>query len=219
MKHTVFASVLCSLTLSAASQAAISIAGNNLGGSGRVLADSTGTPLATGSAVRVGFFNDPVADSAIISGTNFTAIDAIFKSLGEGLVNSGSVAAGALSINSTPGRFSFQIQNIQQSYLPAGKQMFYWVFNSATPAAADEWAIFTNNDASGGGSPWVSVLENPEVPGSGDLTLAVQLTRVDDIDDVISGSLVDNQLRTVPEPGLAALFLTAIPLFLRRRRS
>jgi hypothetical protein len=222
MKHTVLTSVLLSLGLSASAQAAISIAGNNLGGSGRVLADAAGSPLPTGSVVRVGFFNDPVADIAIISGTDFSAIDQKFNSLGEGVVpNSGSVSAGALAIGANAGRFSFTVQNVQQSYLPAGKQMFYWVFNSSTASTATQWALFTNDDTSGGGSPWLSVLENTEVPGSGDLSLAVQQARVDDASDVITGTLNADQLRlaVIPEPSLAALCLSAGALLFRRRRS
>ena len=222
MKHLVLTSVLFSLGLTAASQGAISIAGNNLGGSGRVLADASGSALPTGSAVRIGFFNDPVADIAIISGTDFSAIDAKFKSIGEGVVpNSGTVSAGALAIGVNAGRFSFTVQDVQQSYLPAGKQMFYWVFNSSTPSTATQWALFTNDDSSGGGSPWVSVQEDTQVPGSGDLSLAVQQLRVDDASDVITGTISADQLRlaVIPEPSLAALCLSAGALLFRRRRA
>jgi len=223
MKHSVLASAALSLIVTAASsQAAITIAGNNLGGSGRILASEAGTALPTGSVVRVGFFNDPVADIAVISGTNFSAINAKFNPVGEGIIaNSGSLSSGALAIGATAGRFSFQIQNVQQSYLPAGKLMFYWVFNSASPASATEWAIFTNDDDSGGGSPWLSAVDNPEVPGSGDLTLAVQQLRVDDASDVITGSINGTQLRleAVPEPSLSALVLAAGALMFRRRRA
>lgn len=224
MKHLVLASVLYSLGFTAASQAAISVFGNNLGSvaNARLLADASGTLLPTGSAIRVGFFNDPVADIAIISGTNFSAIDAKFKSLGEGVVpNSGTVATGALAVGAAAGRFSFEIQSIQQSYLPAGKQMYYWVFNSASAASATQWALFTNDDTSGGGQPWVSVLEDPGVPSSGDLQLAVQQARVDDASDVVTGTLNGGQLRlaVIPEPSLAALCLSAGALLFRRRRA
>lgn len=224
MKIPAFVSVVTTFALAAVSQGAITIAGNNLGGSGRILADAAGTPLPVGSLIRLGFFNDPVADAAVIASTNFSAIDAIFKSLGEGLVNSGTVATGSLTMGapvSAPvaGRFSFSIQNVQQSYLPQDKLMFYWIFNSSSAASASEWAIFTNDDSSGGGAPWLSKFDDPGIPGSGDLSLAAQQLRVDDASDVITGTIVGDQLRTIPEPSLAALGLTATALLFRRRRS
>jgi hypothetical protein len=221
MKRTVLASVASSFALVAASNAAITIAGNNLGGSGRILADASGAPLTTNSLIRVGFFNDPVADAAVISSTNFSAIDAIFKSVGEGLVNSGTVATGALSVGATAGRFSFSVQNVQQSYLPDNKLMFYWVFNSSSAASATQWALFTNDDSSGSGAPWLSKIDDPGIPGSGDLSLAVQQLRVDDTSDVFTGTIDGATLRleVIPEPSLAALCLTASTLLFRRRRA
>ena len=216
MNYSALASAALLLAGSASSQAALSAFGNNLGDTGRVLADASGAPLNTPNIIRVGYFNDPTADAAVLSSSNFSAIDALFKPVGEGLTNGGT----ATTITATNGLFAFNIANIQQSYLPAGKLMFLWAFNSATPATATHWALFTNDDTSGGGSPWLSPLEDAGIPGSGDMTLSMQVDRVNDASDVIKGSLSGNQLRLapIPEPSLLALLLTALPLLARRRR-
>ena len=216
MNYSALASAALLLAGSATSQAALSVFGINFGDTGRVLADASGAPLTTPNVIRVGYFNDPTADAAVLSSSNFSAIDALFKPVGEGLTNGGT----ATTITATNGLFAFNIANIQQSYLPAGKLMFLWAFNAATPATATQWALFTNNDTSGGGSPWLSPLEDTGIPGSGDMTLSVQVDRVDDASDVVKGSLSGNQLRLapIPEPSLLALLLTAVPLLARRRR-
>lgn len=199
-------------------EAAISVVGNNFGGSGRQFVDSSGTPLADGNAVRVGFFNDAAANIQIISGNDFDAINALFKPLGEGAAGAGTVAAGSLATRTqgTPGRLTYQIEGVTQSYLPAGTQLYVWVFNNANPAAATQWAIFTNNDD----NPWVAAVDNPDVPGSGNLSLPIQNSIIDDANDVLKGSLSAGQIRLsqVPEPGMAALCLAALTLAARRRR-
>ena len=216
MNYSALASAALLLAGSASSQAALSAFGNNLGDTGRVLADASGAPLNTPNIIRVGYFDDPAANAAVLSSSNFSAIDALFKPVGEGLTNGGT----ATTITATNGLFAFNIANIQQSYLPAGKLMFLWAFNSATPATATQWALFTNDDTSGGGSPWLSPLEDAGIPGSGDMTLSMQVDRVNDASDVIKGSLSGNQLRLapIPEPSLLALLLTAVPFLARRRR-
>ena len=204
------------------SHAAITISGNNSAGARLLLASSSGAELPTGSAIRVGFFNDPVSNTAILAGSDYGAINAIFKPIGEGQVGGGTVSTGALSVNATPGRFSFAVNSITQTYAPQNTPIYFWVFNDAVPAAATEWAIFTNDDSSNSGSPWIVPFDDPDLGGS--ITMSVITTRVDDASDLVSGTFGVSaggfpQIRTVPEPGLAALCLTAIPLFLRRRRS
>ena len=216
MNYSALASAALLLAGSASSQAALLVFGNNLGDTGRVLADASGAPLNTPNIIRVGYFDDPAANAAVLSSSNFSAIDALFKPVGEGLTNGGT----ATTITASNGLFAFNIANILQSYLPVGKLMFLWAFNAATPATATQWALFTNDDTSGGGSPWLSPLEDAGIPGSGDMTLSVQVDRVNDASDVIKGSLSGNQLRLapIPEPSLLALLLTALPLLARRRR-
>ena len=216
MNYSALASAALLLAGSASSQAALLVFGNNLGDTGRVLADASGAPLTTPNIIRVGYFDDPAANAAVLSSSNFSAIDALFKPVGEGLTNGGT----ATTITATNGLFAFSVANILQSYLPVGKLMFLWAFNAATPATATQWALFTNDDTSGGGSPWLSPLEDAGIPGSGDMTLSMQVDRVNDASDVIKGSLSGNQLRLapIPEPSLLALLLTALPLLARRRR-
>ena len=200
-------------------EAAISVVGNNLGGSGRQFVDSTGTLLPDGNAVRVGFFNDVSANIHIISGNDFNSINALFRPLAEGAAGAGTVTTGSLATRTqgtSSGRLTYVIDGVTQSYLPAGTQLYVWVFNNANPAAATQWAIFTNNDD----SPWVAAVDNPDVPGSGDLSLPIQNSIIDDADDVLKGSLSAGQVRLapVPEPGMAALCLAALTLAVRRRR-
>ena len=216
MNYSALASAALLLAGSASSQAALLVFGNNLGDTGRVLADASGAPLNTPNIIRVGYFDDPAANAAVLSSSNFSAIDALFKPVGEGLTNGGT----ATTITATNGLFAFSVATILQSYLPVGKLMFLWAFNAATPATATQWALFTNDDTSGGGSPWLSPLEDAGIPGSGDMTLSMQVDRVNDASDVIKGSLSGNQLRLapIPEPSLLALLLTALPLLARRRR-
>ncbi|MFN0130164.1 MAG: PEP-CTERM sorting domain-containing protein [Verrucomicrobiales bacterium] len=223
MKNALVVSAISLFTLTCSSDAAISVTGNNLGGSGRILADAAGTPLPAGSLIRVGFFNDPVADIAVISGTDFSSIDQLFKSLGEGVANSGTLTDGSLAAGvPTAGRFSFTISGAEQSYLPPNKLMFLWVFNASSAASATQWALITNNDSNDGDLPWLSKVDDVGIPGSGNLSLPMQQAQVDDASDVVTGSIVGNQLRleVVPEPSLAALCLSATgALLLRRRRA
>jgi hypothetical protein len=222
MKYIALTSTLVTLAFSGTSQAAISLYGDNLGDQGIVLTDADGSPLPEGSVIRVGFFNDPVADIAILSGFDFSAINDLFKPLGEGAIRTaGKVTDGALGIATPPGNFTFRIENIDQSYLPPGKQLFYWVFNSSNPSTATQWALFTNDDTNGGASPWTAPVDDPAFPGTATLEMPLREGVVDDASDMITGSLVGGtiQLRPIPEPSLAALCLSAGALFFRRRRA
>jgi hypothetical protein len=131
------------------------------------------------------------------------------------------VTTGALAIGANASRFSFQVGNITQAYLPVGSQLYYWVLNSQTVSPSNEWAIFTNNDANSGGSPWVAPVDDPVLGGS--ITLAVSNTRVDDANDISKGSLFGgppaNQLRlaVIPEPSALAFLGMALVCALRRK--
>ncbi len=212
--------VLLSLCLAGPGRGAITIAGNNLGGNGRLLADASGTALPTGSLVRIGYFTNPGTVAASLAAADVSAIEINFVSLGTNALGAGNVATGSLAIGNVAGRFSYSVQNIQQSTLPADRLMFYWVFNAPSVAAATQWALFTNDDTSGGGSPWLSKTDDPGIPGSGDLSLAVQLARVDDASDVLAGTLNASQLRLVviPEPTVSLLLGFVSVLLWRRQR-
>jgi hypothetical protein len=220
-------STLLFASLATSSYAVITISGNNSASTRLVLASNDGTPLADGSLIRVGFFNDPVGNAVVLSGTDFNAIDTLFRPIGEGAVGGGTVGAGALSTitagdPAVTGRFSFSVNGITQAYAPQNTPIYFWVFNTPAASQNSEWAIFTNNDSSNGGSPWVVPFDDPQLGGS--ITLAVTTTRVDDADDVISGSLSTTlggapAIRTIPEPGIAALGLCALSLLYRRRRN
>jgi hypothetical protein len=183
-----------------------------------VLASTSGTTLPTGTRIRVGFFNNPSGNAAIISGNDFAAIDAIFNPLGEGDVGGGTVSTGSLAIGATAGRFSYEISGITQAYLAAGVPLYYWVLNSNQIAAGNgQWAIFSNNDSNNGGTPWVAPVDDPVLGGS--IPLAVTNLRIDDADDIARGAVAGTQLRLeVPEPtSLSFLGLGLLALFRRRR--
>jgi|GEM_PF-2530649 len=224
-----YAVLFCGLTTS--SKAVITISGNNSPGTRYLLASSTGVELPSGSAIRVGLFNDPVTNAVILQGNNFASIDALFTPIGEGDAGGGNVV-NPLSINATPGRFSFSVLNITQAYLQAGLPLYYWAFNNANPAQATEWAIFTNDDSANAGTPWVVPVDDPNTGGS--RTLTVTTANIDDASDLVRGTygtsttpplipgdpaLLAIRLSPIPEPSLAALCLTATGLWFRRRRT
>jgi hypothetical protein len=101
-----------------------------------------------------------------------------------------------------------QIANIDSAYLPAGQQLYAWVFNSAAPQGSEQWGIYTSttgwNFPNGLGSETLSTFE---------------------IDTVIRGSTTGGlattdrfSLSPVPEPG-GSLLILAAGLVLRLRRT
>lgn len=206
------------------SWALITVSSNNAGGNGLLITSSTGINMPTGTRIRVGSFNDPVGNAAILTGNDFNAIDSIFRPLGEGAAGGGTVAAGqSLAIGAVAGRFNFSVGGITQAYLPAGVPLFVWALGGQTVGPSGEWAIVTNNDSGGvpAGSPWTAPVDDPDLGGT--ITLAVTNQRVDDANDVVKGTLQaagppQLRLAVIPEPGSLALLGLAFGCIRRRRK-
>ena len=89
----------------------------------RDVVSTTGANLATGSLVRVGYFNNAQGNMAILTGNNFAAINNLFLSLGE---DSGSAAdgeTGPITIAAS-GDIAGSIANVDNAYMPAGRELY-----------------------------------------------------------------------------------------------
>lgn len=182
---------------------------------GPKFASSAGSLLVNGSVIRIGVFDVAGLNLTTLQTSNdYNTINALFRPIGEGLANAGTVtqsgnSGSSLIINSLVGTGNVlgQIGNIDSTYYTTGTQLYAWVFNNTTPTAATEWGIFTAS------SGW----NFPSALGSE--TLATF-----EVNSIIRGSTTggpttSDQLRlsAVPEPG-SALMLLAAAMLPRRRR-
>jgi hypothetical protein len=218
MKSAILHSILGLLLLLAApARAAVSITVNSNGGS--PFADSSGTILADGSVVRVGYFDTAALGvlNTLQTSTTYSEISALFTPLAEGLANAGTVSqAGTVGTNlvinslSSPGAIFGSITGISSSYLTPGVDLAVWVFNSSNPLTASEWGIF---------SATTRVGANWDFP----FDLGSSVLSTFEINNVIRGTDTGTQFRLapvvapVPEPGGSLLILAAGILFGRRR--
>lgn len=202
--------------LLAASSDAANIIANSLASSpdgtspAKQVVSSAGAALPVNSLVRVGFFNDPAVNIAILAGDDFAAIDALFTPLGENPNSAADGTTGPIRINAT-GQYGGSIQNVASAYAPENTPLYVWVLNQSTADAnATEWAIFRD-------ATW----RMPNEIGS----LNLLTWQIDEPSEVIRGTLntASNQIRlapaqSIPEPGAAALALAAMVVLRRRRR-
>ncbi len=107
-----------------------------------------GTALPAGCSVRIGSFNLPA--STIATTRDYKLLLNAFKPLAEGTVGGGTAqqvggSGGTLVTNNFPatGQVFGQISGISDSYAVPGTQLYAWVFDAATPEAAQQWGIFT----------------------------------------------------------------------------
>lgn len=200
--------------------ATVSITVNSNGGP--VYAESNGTLLSFGSAVRVGYFDlsSPSVVNTLQTSDLYAVVNALFTPLAESVTDAGTVLqAGNLgqqliindSFGST-GHLFGQVENIESTYLAKDARLSVWVFNNADPSLATEWGIFSA----------VSGWEFPAALGS--QTLATfEITNA--ATEVVRGSYDggSQQLRldaisNVPEPGSLTLLVIAGFVAQRRRR-
>ncbi len=199
-------------------RAAVTITVNSNGGS--PFADSSGSLLADGSIVRVGYFDLGSLSvlNTLQNSSTFSEIDALFTPLAEGIANAGTVnqtgATGEfLVINSLPtsGAIFGSIQGISASYLTAGMDLSVWVFNDSALLSATEWGIF---------SATTQPTTNWDFPND----LGASTLSTFEIDTVVRGEDTGGQFRLapstvpVPEPGSLLLVMIASGVFMGRRR-
>lgn len=199
--------------------ASVSITVNTNGGS--PYTQSNGSLLNSGSVIRVGYFDISSPGSLLVLQTsnNYSAINSLFRPLGENIANTGWInTVGSLTnylvVNDmfAPGAVFDQIVGItvgslspsNPNYIAPTSDLSVWVFNSATPQSASEWGIFS---ASTG---W----EMPNDLGSSTLSTF-------EVDTVVRGVNTGSQLQLspVPEPSGLLLLLTSACIFARRRRA
>ncbi len=120
---------------------------------GRSFADSEGNVLPAGCAIRVGTFDLPpdTRDATLASTRDYSQLLAWFKPLAENAsANSGSVqqanaGGNVLCTNDYPvsGETYGQITSFTTSYMPAGAQLYIWVFDGQDANSAHQWGIFS----------------------------------------------------------------------------
>lgn len=212
MKRLIFS--LAAILVTQVQAATVSISVNSNGGP--MFTTSAGDLITLGSCIRIGVFDISGANLTTLQTSNdYYAIDALFTPLGESGGDSGTVtqfgnSGSVLMINDLfgVGNVLGQIANIDSNYLPAGQQLYAWVFNSNAPLGSEEWGIYT---ASTG---W----NFPEALGSETLSTF-------EIDTVIRGGTTGGlattdrfSLSPVPEPAGSLLILVAGLVFRLRRR-
>lgn len=147
MKRLIFS--LAAILVTQVQAATVSISVNSNGGP--MFTTSAGDLITLGSCIRIGVFDISGANLTTLQTSNdYYAIDALFTPLGESGGDSGTVtqfgnSGSVLMINDLfgVGNVLGQIANIDSNYLPAGQQLYAWVFNSNAPLGSEEWGIYT----------------------------------------------------------------------------
>ena len=124
------------------------------------MVSSSGTLLAQGDAIRLGYFAASATSSLVESSNSYSTLNAAFTAFGEGTIPTSS---GTLNETGTPVGNSntmyvnnAALLNVSGAFfgsftLPATfpvtsgtQQLYMWVFNSSNPATATQWGIFTD---------------------------------------------------------------------------
>lgn len=224
---------LLALAVPVISQAVVTITVTS--SNGPCYTDSSGTLLADGSIVRVGYFDlsNPATLATLQTSNDFATVNALFTALGEGISGRGSVnqddnttsglvinGAYLQSVNPTgpygAGHLLGQLTGITPtpSVFPQYTDLSIWVFNSSSTATATEWGIFSAWNTSLTTDGW----EFPADLGAQTLKSSEILTVVRGNYDVLNQHMQLSPTSVVPEPGSLLLLLSTC-LVLRRRRS
>jgi hypothetical protein len=121
-----------------------------------LIESSSGTALAAGDVIRLGYF--PSSDLSIVeTSQSYATLNSIFTPYGEGtlptttgtLNESGGTSpvgnANTMYVDnasSTTGAFTGTFLGISSTYIPSGDLLYMWVFNSSNPTSATQWGIF-----------------------------------------------------------------------------
>lgn len=165
-----------------------------------VLADSGGSPLDDGNAVRIGFF-----DTSFVAGggladlglSDLATLEANFSLFDETTVTT-------LEFGSTtqPGSFAAEGSSTDAAF--DGQKIYLWIFDTTDDAAPDatfsnvgEYGLFSSSDAG-----W-------SFPSQGD-TFSTRTINTTEVDEIFLGEMdsANGQLLTaVPEPAQGGLLL------------
>lgn len=195
-----------------------------------------GTPLADGSIVRVGTFQDGLTTNrtTLETSNNFSELDALFTPLAEGILNAGVRLqtptilpidpTGALTVNSgdlgAPGGSMFMtVSGYSNSYLALGSQLYLWAFNTGDlgNVQSGDWGIF----ASEGNPLWLlpgeDVLDTTTLSGSAAFSPFL-LTALRGSVDTGGGMALLNAPVPEPTPAFLGIISALIATSISRRR-
>lgn len=199
----------------AAAQAQVTV---NANGVENLVLSSSGTTLAAGDLVRLGYFS---STANLGTSNSFSILNSIFTAIGEGNANGGTLSENGNSgttmdidnYNGTQGAFLGSFSGVSATYFGAsdtGLQLYMWVFNSSDASSATQWGIF---DAPSWTFP----------ANLGTVTMSLGSSDISVIRGSTSGSDFElaNIPASVPEPSSLASFGLVIVLgsaLLRRRK-
>jgi hypothetical protein len=203
---------------------AANVATTSLAAPALKITQTDGSNLAQGSIVRVGYFDltGVGGDTTILKVGLYPELEAIFKAVGENGAITTDGDTGPVLVNAAGG-FIGSIQNIDNGFMPAGRELYLWVFN--TPPAADP-TPGVPKPTYAAATDWAILRDPSWVMPSGALgSINLQTGQIDQAAEVFRGTLDTANSRilvgpaVIPEPACALLGLVALGLGLRRRRA
>jgi hypothetical protein len=197
MKHLLKTIALCAI-FSTSSQAAVSINVVANTATGKYLTSTLGSTATF--AYEFGYLDETAYDLLGANQTDYASVDAVFNTLGSGVVNgSGEIFSlgNAVVIPTSPEKPQ------------PGDNLYMWVFNSAVASSATEWGVFSS-------STWIM----PNDLGIVSLTSSL-------IDNVVVGGTSGSDftlasVAPIPEPSTYAALAGLLALgyvVVRRRRA
>jgi hypothetical protein len=200
--------------LSSLAHASVNIVAQAL--SPNLILSSSGTALAVGDVVEIGYFS---STTNLSTSNSYSSLSSIFTPIGQGSADSDTlsepgVTGDTMEINNVQGAGTFggTFQNVSSTYLPAGSLLYMWVFNSTNPATATQWTIL-------GDSTWIF----PVDPSQANLSLSSSGITVYRGSTSSTDFELANIPASVPEPtslaGLGSLLVLGSAAFIRRRKA